>query len=81
MSAVKLGLDTNDRTVVGDRISQEMTVAVDTIKLGWMEVLVTASDKSVLSLGLFLKRDGFPCRARLGPVSGLHIDRIGGRGW
>ncbi len=56
--------------------------SIDTVRrLGRTEVLVAALDKHVLSLGLFLKQDDFPCRVRLGPASGHHIDRIRSRGW
>jgi len=65
----------------GDRISQEMAVAGYTVQLlGGTEVLVAALHNCGFGRELFLKGDGFPYRARLGPEdsSRLHINRIWG---
>jgi len=66
-----------------DQISQEIAIARYMVQLLWQtEVLVVALHKRVFGLGLFLKGDGFPCRARLRPedFSGHHVYWIWGRG-
>jgi len=52
-------------------------------QLGQTEVLVAASHDRGFGQDLFLNRDDFTCRARLGPEGSHvhHIDRVGGRGW